>query len=81
MSEPEREPTPDQRAEAVALTLGRDVLGRDMTPAEAEALASIVRSAVQALRHGYVRRLAEHVAAERTDEAIEEFFEGQIRTD
>ena len=41
----------------------------------------IFKSAVQALRQGTIRRLANHVAAERTDEAIEEFFEGQINTD
>jgi hypothetical protein len=81
MSGPDRELTPDEQAETAALSLGRSILGRDLTADEAESLALIFRSAGQALRHGYIRRLAEHVAAERTDEAIEEFFEGQIQTD
>ena len=81
MSGPEREQTPDKQAETAALTLGRSIMGRDLTLEEAEALALIFRSAVQALRDGYIRRLAEHVAAERTDEALEEFFEGRIQTD
>jgi hypothetical protein len=81
MSGPQRELTPDEQAQAVALSLGRSILGRDLETDEAEALALIFKSAVQALRQGTIRRLANHVAAERTDEAIEEFFEGQINTD
>lgn len=81
MTEAPREPTPDEQAEAVVLKLGRSVVGRDLSTVEAEALVSIIRSTVQALRHGQIKRLADHVAAERTDEAIEEFFEGQIETD
>ena len=79
MSGPERERTPEELAEAAALSLGRTVTGRDLTPDEAEALATIFKAAVQALRHGFIRRLADHVVAERTDEAVEEFFEDQIR--
>jgi hypothetical protein len=81
MSGPERELTPEEQAEAVALSLGRTVLGRDLNPDEAEALAIVFKAAVQALQHGFIRRLAEHVVAERTDEAVEEFFEEQIHPD
>jgi hypothetical protein len=81
MSAPQRELSPEEQAEAVALSLGRSVLGRDLTATEVESLALIFKSAVQALRQGFIRRLANHVAAERTDEDIEEFFEGQIQTD
>jgi hypothetical protein len=81
MSAPDREQTPEAQAEAVALTLGRSVLGRDLTASEAESLVVIFRSAVQALRQGSILRLANHVAAERSDEDIEEFFEGKIQTD
>lgn len=81
MSGPEREITPDQQAETVALSLGRTVLGRDLTAAEAEAMTTIFKSAVQALKHGFIRRLAEQVVAERTDESVEEFFEDIIDPD
>jgi hypothetical protein len=81
MSGPERELTPDEQADIAAMSLGRTVTGRDLTPDEAEAMKAVFRAAVQALRHGhgFIRRLADHVVAERTDEAVEEFFEDQIR--
>lgn len=81
MSEPERALTPEQHAEAAAITLGRSVLGRDLSADEAVAMASIFKAAVQALKHGFIRRLAEHVEAERTDESVEEFFEDIIHPD
>jgi hypothetical protein len=81
MSGPEGELTPEQQAENAALSLGRTVAGRDLTADEAEAMTSIFKAAVQALRHGFIRRLADHVASERADEAVEEFFEDQIHPD
>lgn len=81
MSGPERELTPEEQAENVALSLGRTVLGRDLTAEEADSMAVIFKSAVQALKHGFIRRLAEHVVAERTDESVEEFFEDVIKPD
>ncbi|GAC1465497.1 MAG: hypothetical protein NVSMB9_05170 [Isosphaeraceae bacterium] len=81
MPEPERETSPEQQAEAVALDLGRKVVGRELTVEEAEGMTTIFRSAFQALKHGFIRRLAEHVVAERTDESVEEFFEDVIRPD
>ena len=81
MSGPERELTPEDQAEAAALSLGRTVVGRDLTPEEADAMTTILKSAVQALKHGFVRRLADHVVAERTDESVEEFFEDVIKPD
>jgi hypothetical protein len=76
MAEPGREMTVDEQAQAAALGLGRAVTGRDLTADEATAMVSIFRAAVQALRHGFIARLAERVAAEREAESVEEFFEG-----
>ena len=81
MSEPEPERSPEEHAQDVALSLGRTVLGRDLTADEAEAMTTILRSAVQALQHGFIRRMAAHVLAERTDESVEEFFEDVIKPD
>jgi hypothetical protein len=81
MSGPERELTHEEMADAAALSLGRTVLGRDLTGDEADALRTIFKSSVQALKHGFIRRLAEHVVAERTDESVEEFFEDMIKPD
>ncbi len=67
--------------EADALALGRKVLGRDLTPGEADALKTIFQATAQALSHGFIRRLADHVLAERRDETLEEFFEGKVKTD
>jgi hypothetical protein len=78
MSGPETGLTPEAQAEAFALGLGKAVVGRDLTADEADAMATIFKAAVQALRHGFARRLADHVVAERSDESIEEFFEDQI---
>ena len=81
MSGPDQDMTPEAEAEALALNLGRTVVGRDLTAEEADALATIMKAAVQALKHGFIRRLAEHVVAERTDESVEEFFEDNIQPD
>ena len=81
MPEPSRELTAEEQAAIAALSLGRSVVGRDLTPEEANAMTTIFKSAVQALRHGFIRRLAEHVVAERTDESVEEFFGGIITPD
>jgi hypothetical protein len=81
MSGPERELTHEELAAAAAQSLGRTVVGRDLTAEEAEAMTTIFKSAAQALKHGFIRRLAEHVVAERTDESVEEFFEDVIQPD
>ena len=78
MSGPEQELTAEQQAEIAAVSLGRTVLGRDLSVEESESLTSILKAAVQALKHGFIRRLAEHVRSEREDESIEEFFEDVI---
>ncbi len=75
MTEPARELSLDDHAEIAAQALARQVLGRVPTPDEAAAMALIFRSAAQALKHGFITRLAEHVQAERDDERVEEFFE------
>jgi hypothetical protein len=64
-----------------ALAIGRKVLGRDLTPDEAEALTTIFQAAAQALSAGFIQRLARHVVAERGEESIEQFFEGQVKAD
>lgn len=81
MSEPENVVAPEGAAEAAAISLGRAVLGRELTGEEADAMKTIFRSTEQALKHGFIRRLAEHVVSERTDESVEEFFEGIIKPD
>jgi hypothetical protein len=83
MAEPERreEPNLGQVIDVDAIQLGRKVLGRDLTAEEAEAIKTIFQAAAQALAHGFIRRLADHVLAERRDETLEEFFEGQVKTD
>jgi hypothetical protein len=78
MSGPDRELTPEEQAEALAQSLGRTVVGRELTADEAAAMATVFKAAVQALRHGFIRRLAEHVVAEQTDESVEEFLEDVI---
>lgn len=75
------EPVNAQRIDAEALALGRSVLGREPTPDEADALIAIFRATSQALAHGFIRRLADHVLAERSDEAVEEFFEDKVKFD
>ena len=64
-----------------AIAIGRKVLGRDLTPDEAEALTTIFQAAAQALSAGFIKRLASHVVAERGEESIEQFFEGQVKAD
>ena len=71
----------NQEVEADALAIGRKVLCRELTADEAEAMKTIFQAAAQALSHGFIKRLADHVLAERRDEAIEEFFEGKVKTD
>jgi hypothetical protein len=70
-----------QMIEADAMALGRKVLGREPTAEEADALKLIFSSAAQALSEGFIRRLANHVLAERREESIEGFFEGNVKTD
>ncbi len=81
MSGPEGELSQDELARIAADNLGRTVLGRDLTAEEAESMTTILKSAVQALKHGFIRRLADHVVAEREAESVEEFFEGVIDPD
>lgn len=76
MTEPNREQNVNALAEAAALALGRQVLEREPTVEEASAMATIFKAAAQALRHGFIGRLAEQVRAERETETVEEFFEG-----
>jgi hypothetical protein len=80
MTEPERAPSLEEQADHAALTLGRAVMGRDLNDVETTALQEIFRATVQALKHGFIRRLADHVLAERETESVEEFFEN-IKSD
>jgi hypothetical protein len=75
MSEPERALTVEEQADRAALNLGRAVMGRDLTDVEATAMREIFRATAQALKHGFIRRLADHVLEERETESVEEFFE------
>lgn len=68
----------EQRAVSMAHSLGREALGREPNADEADALATIARAVIGALRDGHIRRLAEQVSAERTDERVEEFFEQNL---
>ncbi len=70
-----------QLLEADALAIGRRTLGRDLNPAEAEAMKTILIAAAAALSEGVIERLASHVLAERREETIEEFFEDKVKTD
>lgn len=79
MSEPGSPQTVEEQSRAAALALGSSVAGRALTAEEAEAMTFIFKSAAEALRHGFIKRLAEHVRAERVDESVEEFFEGIIK--
>jgi hypothetical protein len=80
MTESERTASVAAQADQAALSLGRAVLGRDLTGDEATALQEIFRATAQALQHGFIRRLADHVLAERETESVEEFFEN-IKSD
>ena len=75
MNEPERAVSVEAHAERLASALGRQTLGRDLSADEAAAMATILKAAVQALKHGFIQRLAEQVTAERETETVEEFFE------
>lgn len=81
MSDAEERRSIDQIAAESAMLLGRQVLGRDLTSEEAEALKSIFNAAAQALADGFIKRMAEQVLAERREESIEEFFENKVKAD
>jgi hypothetical protein len=81
MAEPGPALRVEQQAAAAAHALGRAVTGRELTADEAEAMSIIFKAAAEALRHGFIRRLAEHVQAERDTENVEEFFEDVIKPD
>ena len=85
MPDPQPRPQPqqstDQVVEACSTAIGRQVLGRDLTREEAEAMKTIFNAAAQALSEGFIQRLANHVLAERREESIEEFFEDKLKTD
>lgn len=75
MSDSRPEVSLEQEARSAALKLGSLVVGRELTADEAEAMAFIFKASAEALRHGFIKRLAEHVRSERVDESVEEFFE------
>lgn len=75
MNKPERVVSIEAHTERLANALGRQTLGRDLSAEESAAMTTILKSAVQALRHGFIQRLAEQVTAERETETVEEFFE------
>lgn len=79
MADPQDE-LADTDVDRAARAMGRQVLGRDLNADEASALVAIFRASAQALRHGFIRRLAEHVQAEREAESVEELF-GDIKPD
>jgi hypothetical protein len=80
MTEPERALSVEEQADKAARELGREILGRDLTADEAQAMCEIFRASVQALKQGFIRRLANHVRAERETESVEEFF-GNLKPD
>jgi hypothetical protein len=80
MTDPERALSVEEQTDQAALSLGRAVMGRELTDDEADALREIFRSTAQALKHGFIRRLADHVLEERETESVEEFF-GNIKPD
>jgi hypothetical protein len=79
--QPQPQQSTDQVVEACSTAIGRQVLGRDLTREEAEAMKTIFNAAAQALSEGFIQRLANHVLAERREESIEEFFEDKLKTD
>ena len=83
MPDPQPQPrqSTDQIVEACSTAIGRQILGRDLTREEAEAMKTIFNAAAQALSEGFTQRLANHVLAERREESIEEFFEDKLKTD
>ena len=50
--QPQPQQTTDQVVVACATAIGRNVLGRDLTPEEAEAMKTIFSAAAQALSEG-----------------------------
>jgi hypothetical protein len=81
MSDAEGQKAIEQFVSESASALGLQVLGRALTPEEAGAMKAIFRAASQALADGFIQRLADHVLAERREEAIEEFFESKVKAD
>ena len=79
--QPQPQQSTDQVVEVCSTAIGRQVLGRDLTREEAEAMKTIFNAAAQALSEGFIQRLANHVLAERREESIEEFFEDKLKTD
>jgi len=79
--QPQPQQSTDQIVEACSTAIGRQILGRDLTREEAEAMKTIFNAAAQALSEGFIQRLANHVLAERREESIEEFFEDKLKTD
>ena len=79
MTEPGREVIVDQYVKSAAHSFGSQVAGRELSADEFEALAAIFKAAGDALRDGFIKRLAEHVRTERDSEAVEEFFEDIIK--
>ena len=79
--QPQSQQSTDQVVETCSTAIGRQVLGRDLTLMEAEAIKTIFGAAAQALSEGFIQRLAKYVLAERRDETIEEFFENKLKTD
>jgi hypothetical protein len=75
MTDPVRETSLDEQTVAAARQLGQLVVDRELTPEELTAMTTIFKAAAQALKHGFVKRLAEQVQAERETESVEEFFE------
>jgi hypothetical protein len=80
MTEPAPEQAINAAADDAALALGRAVLGHNPSESDTAALQDILRATAQALKHGFIRRLADHVLAERETESVEEFFEN-IKSD
>lgn len=80
MSDRERALSVEEHADKAARELGREILGRDLTAEEGQAMSEIFRASVQALKQGFIRRLADHVRTERETETVEEFF-GNLNPD
>lgn len=78
---PGHELSVDEQAEMMARLLGKTVLGRDLDAEEFAAMGVIFKAAVEALKHGFITRLADHVQNERGTEEAEEFFGDNLRLD
>lgn len=75
MNKPDRVVAVEAHLGRLAGALGRQTVNRELSGEEVAAMTTILRAAVQALRHGFIQRLAEQVTAERETETVEEFFE------